>query len=426
MDFFTVQNSQVVVTPEVFERLRDIESLVNAMVASILPTCPPLKISVNDPNAWIEDGVINLSVLVDSGNMRIDQLSWVQQRWLKFIIGICVREDDSYQLWVIDEPERGLQKSLETSISSVLREIQGQMADSPIGMGRVVATHATPFMRSSNLVLVESQPNRSYSRMDGGLYSVATTLGLTAGELLSSYKLLVVVEGLHDEAILSGYYGRLDLDNDGIRIIPSAGVHSWGYYFGYELAFKSIDAEVVFLVDDWPVDQLDRIVREARDIPNLNAKKFRGDVHRKIMQYKPQFDTRNNQADRALLETLCSALDAEESKVRFIGGETKDVLEWLDPKLDFGLDVSWVEFTQSARAAYKLHKRARALENRNPMGFGEFWKQQLELAIQKGALPVGSNPLSPERLEYLASKARSRQPEYVKQIVRTLKTMAGK
>jgi hypothetical protein len=129
-------------------------------------------------------------------------------------------------VFIIDEPEADLHPRAMESIARWLTDLSRQNA------AVLVATHAIPFLNlpseSTTFIRLDrvgrnTRLNPMNPDLVGSLKELAEEVGTTPGELLQLYDAVLIVEGIHDERVISHLFGR-ELAENRIFILRLSGV----------------------------------------------------------------------------------------------------------------------------------------------------------------------------------------------------------
>ncbi len=170
------------------------------------------------------------------------------------------------RLYLLDEPERHLNPRLQRAAAKWLVDLLLTR-----GSQGLIATHAHAFLNvgpepsfvqvrrdpagASNLQPFEPQEVTAYSE-------IAQEVGLDMGELLTSTRLLVFVEGRHDQAVLEELF-RLPLYHAGVLVVPIAGVGRHSQIVEYDVLIRFTRAQLAVVFDKLDRQTIDRLLTDT-------------------------------------------------------------------------------------------------------------------------------------------------------------------
>jgi hypothetical protein len=169
------------------------------------------------------------------------------------------------RLYLIDEPERHLNPRLQRAAASWLVDLV-----STRGSQAVVATHSPAFLNigaNSHFVEVRRPPAghsqlRPFLPADLTAYSeLAVEVGLDRGELLGSCKVLLFVEGRHDQAVLEELFGRR-FHRAGIVVVPLMGAGRHLQIVEHEVLIRITRAVLAVVFDKLSEDTIWRLLND--------------------------------------------------------------------------------------------------------------------------------------------------------------------
>lgn len=172
-------------------------------------------------------------------------------------------------LFLLDEPEIHLHPTLAREASRWLEAWSNTKSGNT-----VIATHSPAFLSmgkpaSYNYVWRSEDGMSGVSPIDPGeiqaMDQLSSELGFDRGELLSSIRLLLFVEGRADQIVLETLY-RPELRRLGVEVVPVHGVFKFSGILEAEVLWKYTAAEIAVLVDN-------DIAKEATDIQHIASKR---------------------------------------------------------------------------------------------------------------------------------------------------------
>ena len=283
--------------------------------------------------------------------------------------GLTLKRGRRPQLLLIDEPEAHLHPA---AISSVAGWLEREAAHGAV----VVATHHPQLVnlvsrRAHTMLLSRTVggPSRLTEITEGihkAFESVADEMGLRPADLLLLTRLIVFVEGPHDEAVLTGMFGE-DLERAGILLIP---------IFGTDHAQAIVDSIVIgqlgiplaIFVDNLSPSHVragSPASREEIAVTELMAECRRRGITLEPMGH-PKRDILEFIDDTVYARHASSSFPGWSEGVKECRGEGKlvgtDIKVWMSKKYDLKLDRKSVY--QLAKECAELGLRPRSLEQR--------------------------------------------------------------
>jgi hypothetical protein len=168
-------------------------------------------------------------------------------------------------MYIIDEPEQHLNPRLARQASRWLEEFMSR--GQRLGL---IATHSAPFLtlgsnakylyvwrNGQNSEIHEFEP-RELAAMD----QISAEMGFDRGELLSSIRTLLFVEGRADQIVLERLYKR-ELHAAGIVVVPVHGVFRFNGVIEAEALWRFTAATIAVLVDNDISASVERIRYDA-------------------------------------------------------------------------------------------------------------------------------------------------------------------
>jgi len=335
---------------------------VNA-VASVLLLEPP--VALLDPSdgvlCWrfIKHGPLPQS---PTDLLKIEDLSFGEQRWMRFANLIASRMLDRVLLaygadsdrgWlesgalealdpgvfrgselvvVVDEPEAGLHP---TAIDRLARGLQ-ELAET-LGIHFVVATHSPNVLRvvqAASGTIAHSHVNMSGERVfqaidSAELGALAHDLGMNSVDLLQMTSTFLLVEGEHDRIVINNLIGD-DIRRAGVVITPLRGALKVSQIVDSDLVWRFTDARLVLVLDSIDADQMSGIVETAkRHVAG-------GDMRSAIDSLDPLKRDRTSKGKterEALYELLRAAVTAHRiDRLEIFGLQEPDIIDYFHPR----------------------------------------------------------------------------------------------
>lgn len=313
---------------------------------------------------------------------EFEKLSPTLQRWVALAIDLAVRiwsrqrdldEHGSALVYLCDEPETGLpvaaQRYLSDGIASLFQDY---------GVTFIVATHSGAILADPrfNLTKVgrrtnhasQAQANVDLVPIDSGERDRLERAGVPISEMLYLYRVVLLVEGLHDLWVLDELIGR-ELQQARVKVVPVHGAKQAASLFASEagLIFEHVpEAKFVVAVDGTKQELLEAMLTAA----------FKVDSTTSDFSALDQVVRDGSPSDEAkVMQTLLRRAvetDRLDDIAGLFGFIERDIIEYLDPAA-FGLEMTWPDLRN------EHHER---LENKK--GTPRDFKKWLELSYNAG------------------------------------------
>lgn len=218
---------------------------------------------------WIEHAAVEWAAVTPAGHiLSLNKVSRAERRWAVLSISRIMRqldqdpywspdvgvlEEEAFTLTLIDEPELALHRLAESFMAEAL--IQSRSPSNPV----VVATHSPELIdHSSNLVRVRHDSatweNHLATWPIDGLASISV-LGLRKSDVLARYRVVVAVEGVHDEWVLDELlHDELELRR--ALLLPMHGGKNTPAMATAEALFRLTDVVVLPVWDNLSAEKL--------------------------------------------------------------------------------------------------------------------------------------------------------------------------
>jgi hypothetical protein len=251
--------------------LRGIEQSAMQHAEAVLLEPPRLRFQLRTADDWLS-GVRPAWEYYEKWNDRwlpIDQLSSARERWVRLSIELAAAPvDEVPAVFVCDEPERGLHRLAEGRLS---RGLPSLALSRPFGV--LAATHSPALLNSADIrPLLVSRPDSSGARVREVEISLldrihtettAYELGLSVGDLWSLGRVIVVVEGLHDEMVF-GSLLREGLNAAAAGLFPMHGGARLKSLAEPGLMINATDAQILVVLDELDSSVVDPIWDDLR------------------------------------------------------------------------------------------------------------------------------------------------------------------
>lgn len=345
IDFFAInEESGIEVSKEVFNWIQKQSDLVNSILEEILPTLPSIQMVINEPRDWIAGGIFKFVASVGDQELGLEKLSPTQQRWVKFVLAFALFTYNDRPIILLDEPELGVQRNLETKIFEV---ISGLASNSLL----LASSHSSTFLRAPQVIGVQVNDLgvRSFRTYFGSLYSHLNEFDISEAEYFESFSLIVVTEGERDKAMLEGFAGE-KFENKEILLVSGSGIKSWEGFFTSSILPMLVKPKILFLVDGFDSTRMNASIQEAKKIAHKGHAAVKYHFKNSIRNWS-KGPALGASMTMSFAESLTRAVLSESSdRIFFDAMEDRDCIEWL-PISSFPLDEnSWEDVWKSAES----------------------------------------------------------------------------
>ena len=303
---------------------------------SFIQGAPRIEFITNRRELWITRGLIEIEVRDGYLTYPLENLSVAQQRWAKIALLLTAYQYSNLALF-IDEPERGLQRKIESTLLDIFDSLDVGSSSLP----RFFATHSAEIISNCSTVIQISKDRegmRNIQRVVGSIYPLLQEIDISEEEFFQSKKLLVLTEGIMDKAMLDGFaFDRFQ--KEGIEVINGFGLESWSSYFDSQYLRKSSGPKVVFWADSIDMLKLAELMQRVIDeqIEDKGLVHFLSENIRAVVKEswsKDQFDI--------VVAIIAESIQSKESKVRIESTGDYDCIMWVTPQI-LGLPaaVTW-------------------------------------------------------------------------------------
>lgn len=215
-----------------------------------------LALELKSPSEWFVGEVPEWTAEVEGGTIGLGRLSSAEQRWALTALqwAISGLDPSRPQMFLMDEPERGLHRMRERELPRMLKNICGRSNQMMV----LTASHAPSFLdvrARADLHHVSRLLGRATSLRSVDLGTSlftsqpAEVLGLSSADLLQLTRVFVLVEGVHDEKVLNVTIGN-HVTNVGGRIIPINGARQARSIADARILLDATDASIVLVLDN--------------------------------------------------------------------------------------------------------------------------------------------------------------------------------
>ncbi|MEQ4519310.1 AAA family ATPase [Pseudarthrobacter sp. B907] len=315
-----------------------------------------LKFDTRSPSDWFAGKPPRWVAVArhdEATKMRLDDLSFSQQKWVRFALSLYLSKSDLNEprLIVVDEPEQGLHRQLESRISKGLHRLVAEFDDVAV----VGATHSPSFLDprlGSHLLhlTLTGLGGTVVSDLEVGHLSLdeeSKRLGVAPSDILAMTRVALVVEGTHDQIVLEQCLSE-HLRASGARVFVMRGTDHAAALPDMQFLFDALEAPIVVVFDNVVQKRVMAIWQRA--VSAFQAKNSRL-AERTISELESNSSTKE---ERALAELGRRAIRVGRlSRITPFGLGQPDILDYLAPT-HFGLeDGDWQTYKAGFRARRK-------------------------------------------------------------------------
>ena len=350
--FFKSVDTAPYVSEQALTLAHELTLSANTITSTLLIDAPVLSLRPKAPDEWIEGGSPWRWVAKDpSGvDVPIEDLSQAQRRWSRIAVALALRMHAGEQfnavlgLIVLDEPEAALHPTAQRFLATGL-----EMLASRFDWQILVATHSPALLRRADFRL------HHVTRGARGVVNVAPlpsafardlpALGLDPPDLIQLTRVFVVVEGRHDEVIISQSLTE-ELESSAAYVIAMRGASNLSAVVDARFLFDFTDATVIVVLDNIGESSAVEIWKEAVSL----YKDAKIEAAREVLETKLD---RKSDEQRFLQEFGIRALEfGRADRLEVVGLSVPDVLDLL-PVLALSpaaAGKTWVELRAEAGA----------------------------------------------------------------------------
>lgn len=240
-----------------------INEIANSKYAALLQDAPQLTLEVRKLGRWAVEGALHWYVAYgeyEFNRVPLAALSRAESRWAYIAIRRALDLSGSATVLVIDEPEAALHRVAERHMARGLGGL------SMFGPQVVVATHSPEVLNAEGVwsthVAKDSGRTRAGQMPPLALETLAE-LGLSPSDLLGLYRIFLLVEGEHDEIVVTSLC-RDFLDAARVKIVPLRGGSKLPRTVDSQVLFDLTDAHVVAVLDNVVIEEISAAWTEAQ------------------------------------------------------------------------------------------------------------------------------------------------------------------
>lgn len=289
---------------------------------AFLPSLRNISVDVNS----MKKPVITSLYLNPDRRVRVSKGSDAERRWVALAKAAQLK---STQWIIIDEPESGLHRTAEADLAEALASPAWNS-----GSVIVVATHSPEFLdlTSANVLHLdegEAKELTSFVREE------LEWMGLRPGDLLTTIKSFLLVEGEHEKIIFEHLFAR-EFRKIGCKVIVARGGKNMKDVFESQMIFEFTDAKLISLMDNIDAAAVTELWGKAREMASKGLIDEAGEFLRAGL---PR-DAKHIE-NVFLKEFLSLALKkGEYERVEVWGLSKSDIVLYL-PSEEFGLRRDW-------------------------------------------------------------------------------------
>lgn len=280
--------------------------------------------------------------------IEFESLSAAQQYWVSAGIRIIAATEASRKVVIVgDEPERGLH---ERAVRNVLESLSHRALMS------VITSHSMSALTIGNARLLhlelqsDGEVRLSPPFLGDDIAAAAHRFGTSPFELLSMKRLMVLVEGAHDEEIVRGLASLHPEEQilEKILIVPMGGVRKIPTVADSLLVSDFTDLHVLAIADNGRISFLRESLQHLESLIAQGQTPDAAIRQSGLLQRK----TQGSDEERQLLTLLERfVVRGMTDRLRLFAIPAKDIVDLLPPNL-FGLEKGWAEL-RSDYSAYR-------------------------------------------------------------------------
>lgn len=373
------------------DRVRDAVALAESetnRILSLLADFPfRLRFDTGSPSDWFAGQPPKWVAIPrhnESIKISLDDLSFSEQKWVRFALSLFLSKSDQGKprVVIVDEPEQGLHRQLESRISMGLHKLVSEFHDLAI----VGATHSPAFLdprHGSNLLhaSLTGSGNTVISALEVGVGRLrldedSKRLGIAPSDILAMTRVAVIVEGTHDQIVLEECLSD-DLLTSGARVFVMRGTDNAAALPDMQFLFDALDAPIVVVVDN---------VVQARVLPiwERAVDAFRAGNLKLAERTLTELESRSaTKEERALAELGKRGIQVGWlSRIAPFGLQQPDILDYLSPRY-FNLNA----------ADWQIYKAAFQARKRNGDSFKDFVRREYGAKINMAAVVAASKAI---------------------------------
>jgi hypothetical protein len=230
-----------------------IESSADHQLSQLFADAPSLRLEVRDPEQWYTKDPVRWTATVgDTQGLDLSDLGSAHQRYAVFAIQQAVYGHDGRPAFaIIDEPERALHRAAEDRLCAALPSLAEYV---------IVASHSTSFLdadgalvhatRPGTRLRLDSEPPQADTR---SIRDLAAVLGVRRSDITARWRVIVLVEGPHDEAVIGAFCQDV-LRRPDVHVVCLGGTYGLEHLASATRLFDLTDATLLVVTDNASAD----------------------------------------------------------------------------------------------------------------------------------------------------------------------------
>jgi len=322
-----------------------------------------LRLRFTNPREWVSGSRLVWECQDTGGTwVALNQLSDTQRRLAELAIQVTFLANDAgVPILMLDEPERGLHRLAELHLRHGLSDLARRFPNLVV----LVASHSPAFLRPDlaqlHHVTRTSSGDLRVASLDRLDLADVDTLGVTPTDLLQLTRIVVLVEGAHDEWVLNALFGS-EFQRMGVRVMSMRGANKLIAAAEGQLLFDYTSAHLVVMLDNISNEKASARWNEAQvqhadgaDLATIEK------TLRTLLPNKKHSDsTLDRSTEVAALKDFCLAAikNNRQDRITFSTLGLGDIEFYLDPK-HFLTGLSRNDQVPTWKALLAEHKEAK-------------------------------------------------------------------
>jgi hypothetical protein len=240
--------------------------------------------------------------LIVNGAFDDRNLSRAQARIIALLVHSMVASyRPGYRTILVDDIELGLNRQAESSLARLLPELTRASQDESLIQNRLlfISTQSPEVMLSkgANVLLFSEGEIRPLQNLSGNL----DRFGLRPVDIFGSLAAFVIVEGEHDEAVLSGL-NVSEEDLERVSVVKGRGAKNFPGIFDTQILFKFTQAPILVVVDNFRTKPVNEIVSkyEGKEATIANVVEFKKALSKQL----PQWQSGENRFSNRIIDVV--------------------------------------------------------------------------------------------------------------------------
>lgn len=345
-------DSETRLNPQFMKAVERLEADANAFLKLTGPHFFKLELELKSPHEWFVGEIPEWTASIQETSIGIGRLSGAELRWALAALQWALSGLDTSrpQVFLIDEPERGLHRMREQELPQMLRTLCTRSENLMV----LAASHAPSFLdvrvgtKLRHVSRLQGYPTvlRPVDLGSSSLMSQsAESLGLSPSDLLQLTRVFVLVEGVHDEIVLNAALGD-DIRRAGGRIIPINGVGHARSIADARILFDATAASIVFVIDNVNSEPAIKIWNQA-------TKEYRDGGRKTAKSTLARLTRLGTGGELVWLQALGErAIDTNVlHRIKPFGLSKRDILCYLPSSAFMSSDASWEDLSTAYEQA---------------------------------------------------------------------------